>query len=339
MMGPRSRCCLIAIDAVDPDNFVLIKAAAALYGELNVLGVLLTGRPANLQATPETALDDWEMADAIQVQQVAAARIQVFLEACELDIAIYDGGVAPYTQIPHDQHFDDVNGFQDLGDESAPEASALKPLDSLIEEIGGQFFDLLLGGPMTGVMALLTSKPALTEQMEHFIAMYGALGRVSLMDFQGQLRGSKQFNVACDPAAGKAVLEMLTCPMYLITSDCTRDAGAGFDSPRTLASFLPNDKGNRHLLHLYRIWYDAVLKPHKEPIFIHDAAPVLFAAVEDQNLFKVEKVRLSRFPYLPEERQHWGLMEFTEEPESELHVVTEILDTAEYLERFRNLMQ
>ena len=94
---------LIAADAPDPDNLVLIRMAQTLFGKDNILGVLLTGRPINLDATPQekVPLEGWNYDHSRTALVASAGRLKNFLDWYESNVPIFDGGIAPRTLVPH----------------------------------------------------------------------------------------------------------------------------------------------------------------------------------------------------------------------------------------------
>jgi hypothetical protein len=240
---------LIAVGAPDPDNFALISMCYSMFGKENVLGVLLTGRPVNLNATKETPIDEWNLKESKLVQQMSAARMKVFMKKYGVETAIFDGGIAPNTLVPHHLHFKDYYKFEDIDPLQALSKNQLSGISDLEKAISGEEITILVGGPMTGVYNLLTKNPGLRVKSLH--AMYGALGTVKLTNFGSETRGQRQFNVVCDSKAGKYVLENLHCPIYLVPTDCTRDERLAFNSPAELRKLLEGNEGNSTLLNLY----------------------------------------------------------------------------------------
>lgn len=122
---------LVALDAPDPDNLVLLRMAQNLFGEENILGALITGRPIRFDATKETLLEDWNYNHSRVALQASAARLKNFLRAYEADIEVYDGGIAPRTLVPHYIHFQDYYKFLDIDPLKAVCVSEIEGLEKL----------------------------------------------------------------------------------------------------------------------------------------------------------------------------------------------------------------
>ena len=337
-MGHQTKY-LIAVDGPDPDNLVLIRMASSMFGHENILGVILTGRPVNKNATTNTPIEEWFVKQSREVQVVTAARFKNFMRAYDLNIIVYDGGIAPYTLVPHHVHFDDESGFGDVDVKGALRNSKLRDLSELRKIIGDLPFTVLVGGPMTGVRNLFTNYPELANQVLSLHAMYASLGTIKLMDLGGEKRGVKQFNVACDPEAGNHVTRLLRCPVYFVTSDCTRDNRISFATLHDLASYLKNTTGNRHLLRLYKIWFDQALAPRQERIYIHDVSAAISASEFGRQIYQFLPVTITRFPYLPQDKREWGVIDFKPEPNSNIYISTILKNPAGYMALLREHLQ
>ncbi len=322
---------LIAIDGPDPDNLALVAFSARLLGKENLLGVLLTGRPVNKQATKETPTSEWSYSQSLDVQRTTAYRFQNFMRSYSINADTFDGGIFPHTLVPHHLHFNDETGFCDVDLDEANKNLKLKELSELRARIGMDRFIVLIGGPMTGLKDLLVRYPELSVQVESVHAMYGTLGNVELMSLGGEKRGMKQFNVACDPQAGRYVIDSLKCPIYFITSDCTRDDKISFENPHALESFLTKNEGNDKLLSLYWAWFEKVLQPRKEKIYIHDVSTAISASQYGSEVYEFIPVKITNFPYLPSEQKDWGVIEFKSDDKSNIYISKRLKNPNLYL--------
>lgn len=184
---------------------------------------------------------------------------------------------------------------------------------------------------MTGLSSLLQRFPSIAENINSVHAMYATLGSVNLMNFGDPKRGNKQFNISCDPFAGKYLIDSLDCPIYFITSDCTRQDSIGFETPAALRNHLKDNPGNRNLLSLYNIWFANAVEPRKERIYIHDACAAISASKFGEEVYWFERMNVKDFPYLPKEKNKWGTIEFSPNPESNIYVSTSLKSPEKYL--------
>jgi hypothetical protein len=164
--------------------------------------------------------------------------------------------------------------------------------------------------------------------------MYGFLGlegTEKLMSFGDAPRGAVQFNVACDPFAGRYVVNSLSCPIYLITTDCTKRKEIGFETPAQLASHLEDTPGNMNLIQLYNIWFANAVQPRKEMLYIHDICAAMSASAYRDEIYEFRPMKVSRFPILPKDKKDWGVMEFAPEENSNMHVSTGLKSPENYL--------
>jgi len=328
-----SRKVLVAIDAPDPDNLALLRVAQTMFGADNILGVLLTGRPINFKATKETPIEEWDYNHSRTALLASAARLKNFLRGYGngTSLEVFDGGIAPRTLVPHWLHFLDYYRFLDVDPLQAicvPELDSLEKLALILSEHN---FDVLVGGPMTGLARLLQRFPELHNYITSVHAMYATLGNVDLMNFGDKPRGAKQFNVACDPFAGRYVTEALDCPFYFVTSDCTRQDAIGFATPTMLRQHLADTPGNKRLVDLYTIWFANAVEPRKEIIYIHDVCSAVSASPFRNEVYEFTPMRITSFPHLPGEKDDWGKIEFVPDANSNIHVATALNSPKKYL--------
>jgi hypothetical protein len=320
---------LLAVDAPDPDNLALLRMSQTMFGEENILGVLLTGRPINFDASRDNKVPttQWNYDHSRVALKASAARLKNFIRGYGSNIDVFDGGIAPRTLVPHHVHFKDYYMFMDNDPLRSVCVSELDPIEGLSAKIADQEFSVLVGGPMTGLATLLQRFPDVASQISSVHAMYGFLGlegNNKLMSFGEEPRGAVQFNVACDPFAGKYVVDALDCPMYFVTTDCTKREEIGFQTPSELTKCLEDTPGNRMLGQLYNIWFANAIEPRKEIIYIHDVCAAMSASEHGTEIYGFTPMAVSRFPTLPQEKKDWGVMEFRPDESSNIHVSTEL---------------
>lgn len=299
---------LAFIDAPDPDNFVMLLALAKLNPGAT-LHVVLTGRPLRFNADRSHALWDWDMESSMMAQQASAVRARNFMRHFGVRIpAVYDGGIAPRTLVPHWVHFSEYYKFGDIDPLAALRHSELDPMEDLIREVirwKDKSVAVVVGGPMTGLAQMVTRAPDVTAKFAEVHAMFTTWGNVKLMDMGGAPRGAKQFNVTCDPMAAYQILMGLDCPVYLMPTEVTRVSEIGFVNAQALREALPPGKGVNALYALYALWYDAAVRPRQdkdpnEKIFIHDVVGAFSLDPELRaSIYEVVPIEIASVPIHP----------------------------------------
>lgn len=305
---------IVFIDAPDPDNFVLVKAAAALFPGCE-MKIALTGRPVRFNSTREHANWHWDLQSSRMAQEASAMRLRNFMRNLGVRVTeVYDGGIAPRTLVPHWIHFAEYYKFLDVDPLAALRYSELEPQEELVEYMLSHECLVLVGGPMTGLRQVIERNPEVAEHISEVHAMYATWGNVSLMDFGAGPRGAMQFNVACDPASAYGILKGLRCPIYLMPTEVTRHVPVGFSNVQALRNALPKNGGVDKLMLLYAVWYDAAVKPRQEKnpeemIYIHDLVSA-FSAVPDlrNGMYSVLPTVIDAVPHLAHERDEWGVV-------------------------------
>ncbi len=316
----KEKSVVVFIDAPDPDNFVLVLAAAKCFPDREMC-VALTGRPVRFNATQEHATWQWDAESSRLAQEASAARLKNFMRNLGIRItSVFDGGIAPRTLVPHRVHFEEYYKFQDVDPLAAMRYSDLEPQEDLVDFMLEHENLVLVGGPMTGLKQVLERNPDVAKCITEVHAMFATWGTVDLMDLGGAPRGANQFNVACDPVSAHFVLNGLTCPIYLMPTEVTRHGPIGFSTVQELRSALPQNDGVNKMLPLYALWYDAAVKPRQdanpqEKIFIHDVVSALSAdpTLRDE-IYEVVPVQVTSVPHLPSEKDLWGVVEMQKLP-------------------------
>jgi hypothetical protein len=220
---------LVVVDNVDPDNLACALAATNPLFGFNVVGVIVTGRPATLDRS--AGIDESSVLHSRKVRRGNARRMYEFLRyAGRYNVPVFEGLVAPRTLVPHGVHIDE-------------ELLSLSESTSEIK-IDGNFIDLyemlhslegpihvIVGGPLSEVAALIED-PEIASRLGIITAQLGMFGFGDVKLMGGARR---QFNVACDPEAAHRVLTDYPGPVYLTPTDITKQADTGFDNLDELA--------------------------------------------------------------------------------------------------------
>ena len=266
------RAVVIAVDEPDPDNlalvvYVCLKIRALSQEGIEVAGILLTGRPVgpphDEKGRPIPGRHN--EAESRRIQEYGAQRFYAHLQRAGITgVQIYDGGIAFETPIPDHIHFKSED-FHD-GPERGT-GGPLLPLKTLVQNIGRNEIDWIVGGPMTGVALALHSDPQLAEQTRSLHAMYGAMEGADLMS-------GEQFNFMVDRDAGKYVLSELNRrgkKIVLVPTNTTKDPELALDEQRIQYMFGYGTEGGV-LADINHKWHKNVLVPAKQEYFSHDLA-------------------------------------------------------------------
>lgn len=357
-------CSLAIVDNTDPDNLACVLALANAQVRHKLLGVIVTGRVVNFN--PDAPLEVMNPVESQFVLKLNAVRMKKFLNtAGHGNLPVFVGNIPPHTIVPHSVHIDERE-FQDLSYEEYRDLISFTPyqLDGsvrtaseLVRSVGGGV-DIIVGGPMTDFMWLMSSTPLVRNQHIRSVhAQFGSFGfgEKGLMEFGGKPRGKRQFNVACDPFAAHQVLMDLFAPVYLYPSDITRVDSLGFSNPDELANHLDYTPATRELVRIYRIAYEKMIKPRGERIYIHDLAPALgyldmYPLAQDEiedrgaraqkSLYRMKAVEVTSVPYRESEKDSWGEVGVDFNGCSPFHryVATEV-DSERYLRELRRFIR
>ncbi len=305
---------VIFIDAPDPDNFVLIKAIHALFPD-DEMKVALTARPVKFYATKDHKTWEWDYQSSRMAQEASAARLKNFMKNLGVSVVdVYDGGIAPRTLVPHFIHFEEYYKFWDVDPIAALRYTELSPQEELVRFMLSRECKVVVGGPMTGLRQVIERNPEVAKKITEIHAMFATWGNVALMDFGGPPRGAQQFNVACDPMSANFILKGLSCPIYLMPTEVTRNSLIGFQNVQELRKALPVTAGVNKMLNMYLFWYDAAVKPRQdknpeELIYIHDLVSAFSLKTElREKIYSVEPTIIESVPCLPNESSEWGIV-------------------------------
>ena len=341
---------VIFIDAPDPDNFVLVKAIHSLFPDEETK-IALTARPVRFNADKEHQTWEWDYQSSRMAQEANASRLKNFMKNLGVRVVdVYDGGIAPRTLVPHWLHFEEYYRFLDVDPLAALRYSELSPQEELVAWMLSKKCKVVVGGPMTGLRQVIERCPDVAKNITEIHAMFATWGNVALMDLGGEVRGAKQFNVACDPISANFVLKGILCPTYLMPTEVTRHAPIGFSNVQDLRKALPNNAGVNKMLALYAIWYDSAVKPRQaknpdELIYIHDLVSAFSLKSElREQIYSMAPTIIESVPHLPSESAEWGIIKMhlaKKEESTNVSVATGFKEGGEkiYLETLHNLFK
>ncbi len=123
-------------------------------------------------------------------------------------------------------------------------------------------------GPLTNIALLLAVNPRLADRIARIVVMGGALGA-------GNITGSAEFNVHCDPEAAHRVLTQTEVPVTLVPLDITLRCPAGPAWLAELAAAGPCGHELNEVITHYRAAYRE--RYGVDAVAVHDAVAVLEA--------------------------------------------------------------
>ncbi|MEK7153019.1 MAG: nucleoside hydrolase, partial [Patescibacteria group bacterium] len=328
---------LAVVDNTNPDNEYQVLSMMSRFFDLK--GVIVTGRAAG--ASREADLLDISQEESEFRTILNAVRMLNCMDAVVPghNIPVFAGTPAPETIVPHSVHVDELD-FNDLKEgqlerirnKNLADARSLGSLGlagniksavsyAKSSEVGD--FTMVVGGPMTDVDKMLRHD-SISEKTMSIHTQFGmcGFGEHKLMEFGGQPRGKRQFNVACDVRAARRVLGRFPKDINLYPSDVTRVDSIGFANAQELAAFLPKNAKTRRMTEIYDFAFREMIQPRgpHEKIWIHDIAPAIGALnlaayrrlPTGRNLefirgpYAQRAVHVRHVPYKEAERQHFG---------------------------------
>lgn len=314
------------IDAPDPDNFFQVLALYVLSKKFTALGieeiyVVLTGRCVKFDATKETETWEWDYESSILAQQASAMRLRNFMRHFGINnLRVFDGGIAPRTQVPHHVHFKEYYKFLDVDPLYAIRHSELESQDKLVKLLLEEPYYAVVGGPMTGLYQAFIRNPLAAVNCVELHSMFATWGEIALQQFDdNKPRGANQFNVYCDNQAAKFVMDT-EFPKYMCTSEVTRDSRVGFENVQALAALLPGTHEVAVVCELYKYWFDAAIVPRlrknpNEMIWIHDLSAAFSLFPETRGIYDFVPVS-TYVPHKLSEKDSWGELRMTKDETS-----------------------
>jgi inosine-uridine nucleoside N-ribohydrolase len=308
----------VVVDNVDPDNLAAALAATNPLFGFDVVGVMVTGRPAHTDRS--AGLEESSVLQSRIVRRDNTRRMRGFLQrASRRNVRVFEGLIAPRTLVPHGVHIDEttLDVRADHGSHTGVDGSFIDLYELLLSLEGP--IHVIVGGPLTDLAALIED-PEIVSRLGIITAQLGMFGFGDVSVMGG---GRRQFNAACDPEAVHTVLSDYPGPVYMVPTDITKDLAVGFDTPDDLAV--------HHiwaeLVDVYREAYPRMMEPRGERIYLHDVAPVFLLAQllgTGPEVYGPEPATIMCVPHAPEERGRWGEIdvEFGKSSLAERYVVT-----------------
>ncbi|HTE58569.1 MAG TPA: nucleoside hydrolase [Verrucomicrobiae bacterium] len=302
---------LVIIDGPDPDNYILALAASSQLLDMDVVAVIMTGRPVSaVHGQPPYGFNPHA---SRAVRRDNALHVKgIFMRHGREHIPVFEGLRAPFSTVPHKFHihervtdvYDDAHAGHQLAGDIDDAVAYLAGLEGSIH--------VICGGPMTD-LAYLMQQLLLSGKLGLVTAQLGMFGFGGVKTIAG---GRRQFNALADPTAAHLVLQEYPGPFYLLPTDITKDPAHGFDHPDELAALLRSTAGTE-VVEMYRAAWPIMWEPRGERIFVHDFHPAELmhhllrqqAARHEQRQFgryRVSPVGIAHVPHLVHEQDRWG---------------------------------
>ncbi len=263
---PPPQNVVVIVDGPDPDNYAAALAATSSEFGLNVAAVIMTGRPVNPdhRAKPYEA----DLAASQAVRHDNAIRMNdLLVRHGRKNIPVFEGGIAPYSTIPHRVHIDEHVLDVEPALPDTRLAGGINDAVAHLKHLPGTIH-VVCGGPLTDA-AVLMKNPKIKEKLGVLTAQLGMFGGGGVKTMAG---GRRQFNVLADSDAAREVLADYPSPMYLVPTDVTKRDEFAFSSPQDLAA-LAQSPAFTQLAKMYERAWPLMWEPRKEKIYAHDFHP------------------------------------------------------------------
>lgn len=311
---------LVIIDGPDPDNYILALAATSAHFSMDVVAVIMTGRP--VSAVHSHKPSEFNPYASRAVRRDNALHLKgILMRHGREHIPVFQGLRAPFSTVPHKLHIHER--ITDIHDDAHAGHVLAGDIDDAVAYLGNLDgpIHVICGGPMTD-LAYLMQQPTLIGKLGLVTAQLGMFGFGDVKTIAG---GRRQFNALTDPTAAHLVLTEYPQPFYMLPTDITKDAAHGFDHPDDLAALLHSSAGQEVADMYYAAW-PHMWEPRGERIYAHDFHPAelmwellsmgyhdlptdssLHQEQQQQvGRYSVSPVAIEHIPHLPSELDRWG---------------------------------
>jgi inosine-uridine nucleoside N-ribohydrolase len=214
---------VLTIDWWDRDNHAALLAALTQFMDLNLVAVIMTGRP--VSSKPGASPVQFDPEESRQVQRACALNVSGICQRLgRPDVRIFLGGRAPNQVIPHEQFGRESDPLGDA-QQDHPLSGDINDAVAYLDGLPGRI-NVIVGGPFTDAARLL-AEPVLANRLGALVAQGGSF-------YLGERPNS--YNALCDPFAAQAVLQHWPGPVWLVPTDVTRHSENSFYGTDELAS-------------------------------------------------------------------------------------------------------
>ncbi|WP_166678134.1 nucleoside hydrolase [Kribbella kalugense] len=257
------------MDGPDPDNYAAALAATSSEYSIAIGGVIMTGRPVNPDHTAKPYEADPAASRAIRHDNAVRMK-DLLVRHGRSDVPVYEGGLAPYSTIPHRVHIDEhVLDIAPPLPDSQLAGYLADAADRIADLPDTTKVDLICAGPLTDAVHLMSDE-RIRPKLGALTAQLGMFGDPQVATMAG---GRRQFNVLADADAVRETLAGYPGPVYMIPTDVTKRAEFSFANPDELAA-LSTTPAFDHLAEMYRRAWPHMWEPRGEKIYVHDFHPV-----------------------------------------------------------------
>jgi hypothetical protein len=264
----RKDATVVLVDNVDPDNMACALAATNPLLGLNVVAVVVTGRPASPE--PDRPIDYWDFEYSKRLLYENAQRMKGFLTRAGREIPVFTGLIPPRTIIPHDKHIDEreLDVHRDMGGADYKPDGNFEDATTYLNGLSHTVLNAVVGGPLSEISAW-QEDVALAQRFNRGSTVM-QFGVIEPTYPRPTVHGGTQFNAYADPIAARTFLRRFVGDLSVVARNLTKGPGAGF---ATIEEFTRLDI-NHELKEVYRLFGEMVLQDVGE-LYVHDVHPPL----------------------------------------------------------------
>lgn len=261
---------VVIIDGPDPDNYVMALAATSSYFGMDVVAVIMTGRPVSASHDDPAYGFNPDASRAVRRDNALHAKGMLMRHGRE-HIPVFQGLRAPFSTVSHKVHIHER--VTDIHDDAHQGHMLAGDIDDAVAYLAGLegTLHVICGGPLTD-LAYLMQQPILSQKLGIVTAQLGMFGFGDVKTIAG---GRRQFNALADPTAVHQVLHEYPEALYMLPTDITKHADHGFDHPDQLTELLGASSAGREVALMYQAAWFSMWKPRGERIFVHDVHPAI----------------------------------------------------------------
>lgn len=286
---------VILVDGSDPDSYAAALAATSDVFRLNVVAVIMTGRPVNPdhRAKPYQA----DLAASKAVLHDNAIRINdLLIRYGRKNIPVFEDGIAPYSTIPHSAHIDErILDVEPLLPNSRLIAGDMDAALNYLAHLPG-VIHFISTSPLTPIPKLI-KVPEIKKKLGILTAQIGMFGEGGVTMMAG---GRRQYNALADPDALRETLAGYPGPVYMASAGVTKRAEFAFANPGELAQ-LATAPAFKHIYKMYKRAWPIIWVPKNEKFYVQDfhavelMADLLTSATPPHMISSLEPQELGRY--------------------------------------------
>ncbi|HKX73538.1 MAG TPA: nucleoside hydrolase [Candidatus Saccharimonadales bacterium] len=315
---------VVVVDGPDPDNFAAILAATSAHFGMNVVAVIMTGRPVSAERGVSSFAFNPYATSAVTRDNALHAK-GILVRHDRETIPVFMGNRAPYTTVPHYMHIHErVTDIYDDAHAGHQLAGGIDDAVIMLSKIPGTLH-FVCGGPLTDV-AYFMRQPLLHGKFGILTAQLGMFGTNGVNVLAG---GRRQFNATCDAGAAHSVLFDYPGPVYMVPTDITKLPAFAFNSADELRA-LATTSTFEEIADMYEAAWPHMWGPRNMPAHVHDFHPaelmslllkaqagerthhLSFVPRDHVGRYAIAHTGIEAVPYLPADIGRWGEIDLCE---------------------------